>query len=120
MFDQSFSVKNFRRIYDIDRKNKGSIEADYFPKAYKVRLKINQLKKLVKILAKKHKAGLITPERFQVRKERFNEQIIKRNEQYNEIINTNLKDIVSIVGKKGYSLPLTKLPNQVRNKDVFS
>lgn len=120
MFDQSFSVKNFRRIYDIDRKNKGSIEADYFPKAYKVRLKINQLKKLVKILAKKHKVGLITPERFQVRKERFNEQIIKRNEQYNEIINTNLKDIVSIVGKKGYSLPLTKLPNQVRNKDVFS
>ncbi|MEZ9298850.1 antiviral reverse transcriptase Drt3a [Vibrio splendidus] len=120
MFDQSFSVKNFRKIYDIDRQNKGRIEADYFPEAYKARLKINQLKKLVKILVNKKKVGQITAERFQVRKDKFNELIIKRNEQYNELINENLKNIVSTVGKKGYSLPLTKLSNQVRNKDVFS
>lgn len=120
MFDQSLSVKNFRKIYDIDRLNKGNIEADHFPNAYNIRKKINQLKKLVKNLAKKHKAGQITTNRFQVRKERFNELIIKRNEQYNLIVNSKLKDIINIVGKKGYSLPLTKLPNQVRNKDVFS
>lgn len=120
MFDQSFSVKNFRKIYDIDRKNKGNIEADHFPEAYKIRLKINQLRKLVKLLAKKHKVGQITTDRFQVRKERFNELISKRKEQYNEIINKKLEDIVNIVSKKGYSLPLTKLPNQVKSKDVFT
>lgn len=120
MFDQSFSVKNFRKIYDIDRKNKGNIEADYFPEAYKIRMKINQLRMLVTLLAKKYKAGKITTDRFQIRKERFNRLISKRKDQYNEIINTKLKDIVNIVSKKGYSLSLTKLPNQVRNKDVFT
>ena len=40
MIDQSFSARNFRRIYDLDRKNKGTLEVEYFPDAYKIRKKI--------------------------------------------------------------------------------
>lgn len=35
MIDQSFSARNFRRIYDLDRKNKGTLEVEHFPDAYK-------------------------------------------------------------------------------------
>ncbi|EJG1746508.1 antiviral reverse transcriptase Drt3a [Vibrio sp. 1733] len=120
MFDQSFSVKNFRKIYDIDRKNKGTIEIEYFPEAYKIRIKINLLRKLVKRLEKKKKSGLVTNLKYQERKNKFNSLIEIRNEQYNEVIENKLKEVVKIVSAKGYSLPLEKLPNKVRGKDVFT
>ncbi|EIK4809220.1 RNA-directed DNA polymerase [Vibrio parahaemolyticus] len=120
MFDQSFSVKNFRKIYDIDRKNKGTIEAEYFPEAYKIRLKINLLRKLLKRLEKKKKLVLITNTRYQERKAKFQSLIERRNEQYNEVIENRLKEVVKVVSEKGYSLPLQKLPNKVKGKDVFT
>ncbi|EOB1205093.1 antiviral reverse transcriptase Drt3a [Photobacterium damselae] len=120
MFDQSFSVKNFRKIYDIDRKNKGTIEATYFPEAYKIRLKINMLRKLLKRLEKKKKTGLITNIRYQERKVKFQSFIEIRNEQYNEVIENRLKEVVKAVSEKGYSLPLQKLPNKVKGKDIFT
>lgn len=44
--EQSFSVKNFRSIYDLDLKNRGDLEREYFEKAYAERLKIRVLKSL--------------------------------------------------------------------------
>ena len=120
MLDQSFSLKNFRRIYDLDRKNKGGIEREYFPNAYKARLKIYMLKKILRLLVKRHKQKKVTTQRFENKKNRLNNHIDKRKEQLNNEINSKLEHIINIVRIKGYSLPLFKSPHKVRDKDVYS
>ncbi|ELI5719057.1 RNA-directed DNA polymerase [Vibrio fluvialis] len=120
MFDQSFSVKNFRKIYDIDRRTKGSIESDHFPDAYKVRIKIINLKRFLKRLSKKRQLGRISENHFQMRKKLGNDTVTKRKEQYNKIVDDKITEIVNVVGRKDYSLSLSKIPNQVSGKDVFT
>ena len=120
MFDQSFSVKNFRRIYNLDRKNKGDLERVYFPNAYILRKKISLLKKIILSLIQRHKNHLISDDYFEARKKMINLHIDKRKEQYNEVITVKLQEIVKTVNMKGYILPLEKSPNQIRNKDIYS
>lgn len=120
MLNQSFSVRNFRQIYDIDRKNKGTIERDHFPEAYAIRLKINRVKNLIKVFQLKHKKNKLTYDELERRKTKLNEIIQKRKEKYNYIIDEKLGTMLTIVNAKGYTLPLLLLPYQVKNKDVFS
>ncbi|HCG7067804.1 TPA: RNA-directed DNA polymerase [Vibrio parahaemolyticus] len=120
MFDQSFSVKNFRKIFDVDRKNKGTIEVKHFPTAFIIRKKINRLRYFAKLFSYKYKAGLISESRFEYYKDRINSHIDIRKEQYNNEVNRKLNDIVEKVSIKGYSLPISKLSYQVKSKDVFS
>ena len=120
MLNQSFSVRNFRQIYDIDRKNKGTIERDHFPEAYAIRLKINRVKNLIKVFQLKHKKNKLTYDELERRKTKLNEIIQKRKEKYNYIIDEKLGTMLTIVNAKGYTLPLSLLPYQVKNKDVFS
>lgn len=120
MFDQSLSVKNFRIIYDLDRKNKGSIEKDYFPIAFEHRLKIRLLKIFAKKLNSRFKSKLISKEYFETRKERINKLIELRKERLNKNVNDSLALIVQTVSEKGYSLPLTKSDSLIRGKEVYS
>ena len=120
MLDQSFSVKNFRKIYDLDRKNKGNIEKEHFPKAYAIRLKIYGLKKIVRLLVKRHKQKKVTTSWFDNKKTKLNSHIDKRKEQLSNEINLKLEEIVNIVRVKGYALPLVRSPFQVGGKDVYS
>jgi len=120
LFDQSFSVKNFRKIYDIDRKNKGDVEREHFPDAYRFRQKIYSLKKLISFLILRYKQGRISEALFEKRKELLNLHIDKRKEQYHEKITIRLQEIVERVNIKGYVLPLIQSPYQIRNKDVYS
>lgn len=120
MFDQSLSVRNFRIIYDLDRKNKGSIEKDYFPVAFEHRLKIRFLKKLAKKLNSRHKNKLISKEYFEARKEKINKLIDLRKERLNNNVDERLTSIVQTVSEKGYSLPLTKSDSLIHGKEVYS
>ncbi len=120
MIDQSFSARNFRRIYDLDRKNKGTLEVEYFPDAYKIRKKIIMLKGFIYWLARRLRNGQISTTKFEERKDIINEHIKIRKEQYNNEVNSKLKIIAQNVGVKGYTLPLTLLPHQVKNKNVYS
>ncbi|TDX15113.1 reverse transcriptase (RNA-dependent DNA polymerase) [Buttiauxella sp. BIGb0552] len=120
MIDQSFSAKNFRRIYDLDRKNKGTLEVTYFPKAYRIRKKIIQLKGFINWLSVRHKNGQLSLADFEEKKEKVNGYIEIRKEQYNNEIDENLKVISNNVSAKGYALPLMLLPKQVKNKNVYS
>ncbi|MEY6622848.1 reverse transcriptase, partial [Enterobacter hormaechei] len=120
MIDQSFSAKNFRRIYDLDRKNKGTIEVEHFPDAYKIRKKMIRLKGFIYWLARRHKNGQISTDKFEEKKGKINSHIKLRKEQYNNEVNSKLKVIASNVSVKGYTLPLTLLPQQVKNKSVYS
>ncbi|HHU9758634.1 TPA: antiviral reverse transcriptase Drt3a, partial [Escherichia coli] len=120
MIDQSFSAKNFRRIYDLDRKNKGSIEIEHFPDAYKIRKKMIRLKGFIYWLARRHKNGQISTDKFEEKKSKINSHIKLRKEKYNNEVNNKLKIIASNVSVKGYALPLTLLPQQVKNKSVYS
>ena len=90
MLDQSFSLKNFRKIYDIDRKNKGTIERDHFPEAYAIRLKINRVKSLIKALQLKNKKNKLTYDELQTRKTKLNEIIEIRKEKYNYIVDEKI------------------------------
>lgn len=120
MFDQSLSVRNFRIIYDLDRKNKGSIEKDYFPVAFEHRLKIRFLKKLAKRLHFRYKNNLISKVYFEVRKEKINKLIDLRKERLNNDVNEKLTFIVRTVSEKGYTLPLTKFDSLIRGKEVYT
>lgn len=120
LLDQSFSLNNFRKIYDIDRKNKGKIEKDHFPEAYNVRLKIIHSIEIIKILYKRYKRGKLSIDELNDRKSKINEVIEKRKEEYNSIVDKKIIEIMAIVNAKGYSLPLAKLSYQVGKKDVFS
>jgi hypothetical protein len=120
MIDQSFSARNFRIIYDLDRKNKGSLEVEYFPDAYKVRKKITKLKGFIYWLARRQRSGQISMDIFEERKRIINEHIKLRKEQYDIEVNSKLSVIANSVSAKGYTLPLILLPNQVKNKSVYS
>jgi len=120
MIDQSFSAKNFRRIYDLDRKNKGTIEVEHFPDAYKIRKKMIRLKGFIYWLSRRLKSGQISEVKFEEKKTKINEHIKLRKEQYNNEVNKKLKIIANNVSVKGYTLPLTLLPYQVKNKSVYS
>lgn len=120
MLDQSFSVKNFNRIYDLDRKNKGSLEKEHFPDAYKIRRKLYWLNKIGRLLVKRHKQKKITHSWFENKKEKLNSHIDKRKEQLSNEINSKLEDIVNVVRIKGYGLPLLKSSFKIGGKDVYS
>lgn len=120
MIDQSFSAGNFRRIYDLDRKNKGTLEVEYFPDAYKIRKKITMLKGFIYWLARRLRSGQISTAKFEEKKGKINEHIKLRKEQYNNEVNSKLKIIAQNVSIKGYALPLTLLPHQVKDKNVYS
>lgn len=120
MIDQSFSAKNFRMIYDLDRKNKGTIEINHFPKAYNIRKKITRLKSYVNWLSARNRRGQLSKENLEEKKEKINGHIKIRKEQYNSEINEKLKIISNNVSVKGYTLPLMLLPKQVKSKNVYS
>lgn len=120
MIDQSFSAKNFRKIYDLDRKDKGTLEVEHFPDAYKIRKKMTRLKGFIYWFARRLRSGHINTVQFEEKKDKINEHIKLRKEQYNNEVNGKLKIIANNVSVKGYTLPLTLLPNQVKSKNVYS
>lgn len=120
MIDQSFSAKSFRRIYDLDRKNKGTIEIEHFPDAYKIRKKMMRLKGFINWLSRRLKSGQISEDKFEEKKNKINACIKLRKEQHNDEVNGKLKIIANNVNVKGYTLPLTLLPHQVKGKSVYS
>lgn len=120
MFDQSLSVRNFRKIYNLDRKNKGNLEKDYFPVAHGIRLKINFLKNLARSTVIRYKKREIAKSQYEAKKERIKQIILLRKEKLNFEIDSELSLIVNRVNEKGYSLPLKKQENQISSKDVYS
>ncbi|MFQ1008918.1 antiviral reverse transcriptase Drt3a [Gilliamella apicola] len=120
MFDQSFSVKNFKKIYDLDKKNGGTIELEYFNDAYNISKKIQRLKQYINLLSKKNKNGQISKIELDNKKNKINEIIEKRKEQYNNNINEKLKIISQKVSKKGYTLSLNRTSTKIDDKDIYS
>ncbi|MCQ9082417.1 antiviral reverse transcriptase Drt3a [Vibrio harveyi] len=120
MFDQSLSVNNFKVLYNLDRKNKGNLEKDHFPEAYRLRLKIKLLKGFISKLSFRHKSGRISSLQYEKRKNIINEHINIRKETLNKHITHELSKIAETVNKKGYALPLTKSTIKVKGKEVYS
>ncbi|EGQ8373091.1 maturase, partial [Vibrio parahaemolyticus] len=118
--EQSFSVKNFRSIYDLDLQNRGDLEREYFEEAYAERLKIRNLKKLKYRTLSRFKKMLITKERCEKKVELIRKLLEIRKGRYNNCVNDEIEKICNKVNRKGYNLPLSKLPNQVSGKDVFT
>ncbi|EKQ6889178.1 reverse transcriptase, partial [Salmonella enterica] len=81
--EQSFSVKNFRSIYDLDLKNRGDLEREYFEKAYAERLKIRVLKKFKYRILSRFKKGVIKKEFYEKRVELIRKLLEVRKGRYN-------------------------------------
>ena len=120
LIDQSLSTKNLRLIYDLDRKNKGDLEKVYFPEAFRIRERIYYLKGYVKRLQLRLKFGKITTSYYESRKDKVNNSISKRRDQYETYVDLRMKDLSDVVNRKGYRLDLEKLPDSVNGKDVYS
>jgi hypothetical protein len=118
--DQSFSAKNFRSIYDLDLKNRGDLERKYFEFAYSERMKIRNTKKLGYRFLFKLSKGRIRKEHYENVASKIKEVLEVRKERYDNIVSDEVKIICNKVNKKGYKLPLEKLPGQVLGKDVFT
>ncbi|WP_429074055.1 antiviral reverse transcriptase Drt3a [Aeromonas hydrophila] len=118
--EQSFSVKNFRSIYDLDLKNRGDLEREHFEEAYAERLKIRKLKKMNYRILSRFKRCLITKECYENKMGLIQKLLEIRKARYNNCVNNEIEKICNKVNRKGYSLPLSKLPDQVAGKDVFT
>ncbi|WP_445398027.1 antiviral reverse transcriptase Drt3a [Zobellella sp. An-6] len=118
--EQSFSVKNFRSIYDLDLRNRGDLEREYFEEAYGERLKIRNTKKLKYQIVSKFKKCLIKKDRYEKRMEVIRRLLEIRIDRYNKCVNDEIERICNKVNRKGYKLPLEKLPNQISDKDAFT
>lgn len=118
--DQSFSVKNFRDIYDLDLKNRGDLEREHFEFAYLERTKIRNAKRLRYRVLFKYKRGLIQKEHCERVVSKIREVLVIRKERYNNFVNEKIKIICDNVNKKAYKLPLEKLPEKVLGKDVYT
>ncbi|WP_417227903.1 antiviral reverse transcriptase Drt3a [Amphritea sp.] len=118
--EQSFSVKNFRSIYDLDLQNSGDLEREYFEEAYAERLKIRNLKKLKYRILSRFRRFLITRELYEKKVGLIRELLEIRKSRYNNCVNDEIEKICNKVNRKGYNLPLSTLPNQIAGKDVFT
>lgn len=120
--EQSFSVKNFRNIYDIDIQNRGDLERVHFVEAYNKHVKFRSLKKFkfrMNLKAKNNSENNLSSY-YEERLSLINKLLKIRREDYNCCVNDALKEICLQVNKKGYKLTLERLPNQVSGKDVFT
>ena len=118
--EQSFSVKNFRNIYDLDLKNRGDLEREYFENAYSEKMKLRNTKKIKSRFNFKFSKGLIRREHYEAALIKIRRVLTLRRERYNTFVNSELKIICDRVNRKGYKLPLEKLPGQILGKDVFT
>ncbi|HDZ07862.1 antiviral reverse transcriptase Drt3a [Pseudohongiella sp.] len=118
--EQSFSVKNFRSIYDIDLKNRGDLEREYFEDAYRERLRIRATRRLKYRFLYKYRKGLIRKDHFETSVEKIKKLLEARKGKYNQLVTAGIEKICDKVNRKAYRLPLVKLPEKISGKDVFT
>lgn len=118
--DQSFSLKNFRAIYDVDLKKSGELEKKYFIAAHRERLKIKRLKFIRRKIRFKYKHNNISQDFFERIINKISKSLFIRKERYDNFVNSELQKICDRVNRKGYRLPLDKISKKISGKDVYT
>lgn len=120
MVDQSFSVRNFRRVFDDDLKKQGDIARDYFPDEFLIYKRIKSLLKKFRRYSKLHKKKKISSAHFENRKKQINNIIELRKGKFEDQITLRLHYISNTVNRKGFKLPLVQSTYTIGGKNVFS
>jgi hypothetical protein len=119
MLDQSFSVKNFKKIfYDENRKGK-YIEGKYFPELKVFASNITLINQEFKTLKLHKKQGIISHEEYEIQKNEKNlskEILLKEKE---ETLTALLPEITERITAKNFKIELDK-SEDINRKDTYS
>lgn len=120
LFEQSFSLNGFKKIYEADIRRGGSIEVKYFERAYKIRLKIVSLNRFAGRVRQRYKSGGISKLILESKINKINNCVELRRKQYDDVVTNELTNVLKVVGGKGYSIKLLQLPDMIKGKYVYS
>jgi hypothetical protein len=117
--DQTSSIRNLNILLKEDREKGGDLEELYIAEAYKIRMRIVGLKKLMTVCRAWAHAGKMTDATFIKRKSRIDLLLEKRKLQHDREIETALDLISKTVGKKDFRVSVHQLPTPVGGKSVY-
>lgn len=117
--DQTSSIRNLNILLTEDRDKGGDLEEVYIPTAYKIRIKLFELKKLLSLSSYNLKIGKISEAVYEIRKSRINLVLEKRKIQHQKLTDESLDVISKSIGKKDFRVSVSLLPTTVAGKKVY-
>ncbi|MFY1665412.1 antiviral reverse transcriptase Drt3a [Pseudomonas sp. Pseu.R1] len=117
--DQTFSIKNLKKLMKHDREKGGALEENFIPQADVIRKKINELKKLRSVSRKKLRIKKITEEFFAIRSGRISAVLEKRKAQHDGAMTSALELVAAEMNKKDFKVDIVQLPSLVAGKKVY-
>ncbi len=114
MLDQSFSLENFKKIFEIENR-KGNFESEFYSEEFH-RLS-NELKRKRREIKDYRSEGAITDDDDDL--ERLNEEKAQIEENKNEELENTLHELVETVNSKGFRFNFSKFHHENSGKDVF-
>lgn len=117
--DQTSSIKNLTILLDEDREKGGDLEETYIPEAFKIRVKIFKLKKLLFFLEFQLRTGKVSEATAIIRKNRISLVSDNRKIQHQKTINDALEIVSKLISKKDFRVSVGLLPATVGGKKVY-
>lgn len=118
MIDQSFSVKNLVDIFNYENDKGNNLVCNYFPEVQPFYEKTRRIKKLIWNLYRRKKS--YSSDVFDARALKLYELLRTCKNQKNDLINSKLKHISFLITKNKFNLNVSKLEQQINNKNVYS
>ncbi|WP_422343433.1 antiviral reverse transcriptase Drt3a [Parasphingorhabdus sp.] len=116
MLDQTFSMKNIRRIYDIEERKGNNPAERFFPNVFQKMSEISVCIKKIKSLRKK-KSGL-AKDAYLAAKNALHEKQKELKKQKEELLETNLEEVHETLAAGAHKFSLKKLT--IAGKSAFS
>ena len=104
MLDQSFSAKNFRKIFDYENRKGVYLESKFFPKVHNISNKITEHNYILKHLKKPADKSKL--DKHLDLKKQIRENIAKWKREKEDLIVKALEEVSSIVTKKSFTIAL--------------
>ena len=114
MLDQSFSLENFKKIFEIENR-KGSFESEFYSQEFH-ELSIDLKRKRREIKDYRSKGGIPYDDDGL---ERLNEEKLQIEENKNEELENTLHELVESVNSKGFRFNFSKFHHEDSGKDVY-
>jgi len=117
MLDQSFSAKNFRKIFDLENRKGKNLELIYFPNVKTITDELKNNSQSFRDL-KKIKSTL-TATNYEKNKNALNTKKVELKSKKKETLDIELEQISEKLADAKYKVSISVLPTQVRGKSVY-
>ncbi|HAT33015.1 MAG TPA: reverse transcriptase [Janthinobacterium sp.] len=117
--DQTSSVRNLNILLKEDREKGGKLEETYVPDAFKIRVKMHKLRKLLQNSLHRMRIGKMTEAVYTKRKSRIDTVLEKRKIEHDSLVEGALQLVSKAIGKKDFRVSVALLPTTVGGKKVY-